>query len=331
MKIDKIDNERIANQERADQIREALIERHGENYLGYRELWDASREMKLVTDFPLHLDLDTIDGCNLHCKFCPEEHGFIRKLSHQKMSPELVSAVFDEVDQPSGRDRLRAVNIGNTSEPLLNKPVLFQILERCRQAGVIETFIHTNGLLLTLLDFKQLAQAGLTYLFVSIDAIREETYREARGGDLRRVMDQLTEIVEWKNREKLLFPVVRVSFIETDLNRDEKMEFINYWIDKADFIDIQTLLDYTKTLAADLPIESYCIQPFHRMGVGVSGELGLCCTSYFWLPENRIGTVPTDTIHDVWNGEYAAKLRQAMTNQDLTGFDFCYECLGRRL
>ncbi len=27
-----------------------MIEGHGENYLKYRELWDASREMKLVTD-----------------------------------------------------------------------------------------------------------------------------------------------------------------------------------------------------------------------------------------------------------------------------------------
>ena len=58
------------------------------------------------TDFPIHIDLDTVDACNLKCKYCTEEHDFIRKRTHKKLSDDMIIDLFKEVKSNRKRDSL---------------------------------------------------------------------------------------------------------------------------------------------------------------------------------------------------------------------------------
>jgi sulfatase maturation enzyme AslB (radical SAM superfamily) len=322
-----VDVKRFIEEEKKSRLYQQMLDRWGERYREYRFRWDESKKQQLKTDFPIHLDLDTADACNLHCKYCTEEHGFIRRRTYKRLSEQMVRQVFAEVRSAPGRDRLSSVNIGTLGEPLLHPETVFLILEECTASGVMETFLHTNAQLLTEEIFRKLQKLGLTYLFISLDAFHEETYREIRGKDLSPVVNTILQIVQIRDRNGDSFPKLRVSFLENEDNREEMNRFIEFWEGKVDFVDVQKLIDFTGSHGSSDGALAYCSDPFRRMTVGVQGEMGLCCAGFIMLPELYVGIFPQTTIYEAWNGEKAKALREALSSNHLEDFSCCMKCL----
>lgn len=311
-------------------IAERLTARYGERYTDYRKHWEAACTLKYVPDFPLHIDMDTMDACNLSCSYCTEEHGFIRKRTFGKLTYEIIDGVFAEGRAYNGRGRLCAVNVGTLGEPFLLPDRVFRILERAMEAGVMETFVHTNGHLLTLDIFKGLAKRGLTHLFFSLDALHEDTYLKMRGKPLGGVLGNILDVVNFKRTHGLEFPALRVSFLESEENRVEKQEFVDFWSDKADIIDIQNLSDFTRPVDLTRETTLRCSDPFKRMYVGVEGQLAPCCAGYAMLSEFQVGRFPEMGIAEAWNGRAVAALRRAHLAKDFSDQLICRECLLRK-
>ncbi|MCX5713277.1 MAG: radical SAM/SPASM domain-containing protein [Candidatus Omnitrophica bacterium] len=320
---------RIRNNENLKKISGLLEQRWGSPYRTYRENWKKANLLCVHTDFPIHMDLDTIDACNLHCLYCTEEHGFIRSRTKKQMPQELLEGVFKEVENPAGKDRLCSVSIGTLGEPFLFPEKVFFILEKCRKAGVMEKFIRTNGLLLTPEVYKKILDFDLTYLFCSIDAIKPETYRLMRGNDLHKVIDNILGLIEFKRKKNAVFPVIRVSFLETKENLAERDEFIKFWKDKVDIIDIQSPIDYIHDSSSASKISYTCEQPFVRVGIGVEGQIGLCCAGYIMLASFFDWIFPEISIYEAWNSSKAGSLRKAMKEKDFVNFPDCFKCLSR--
>ncbi|OGX28326.1 MAG: hypothetical protein A2879_03920 [Omnitrophica WOR_2 bacterium RIFCSPHIGHO2_01_FULL_49_10] len=321
---------RYENEQKRLKYKTLLEAKWGEAYRRYRSNWDEARQLVLKTDFPMHIDMDTVDACNLHCLYCSEEHGYIRKRTLKKIPGSIVDALFREAARPAGKDRLCAVNIGTLGEPLLYPEMVFKILEGCNKAGVMETFLHTNGHLLTVDIFKKMAGMGLTHLFFSVDAIRPDTYKRVRGGDLSVATKNILDVVEYKKAANGVFPVIRVSFLENKYTSPEKNEFVEFWKDKVDFIDIQGTVDFTVQLSETDKIRSSCILPFQRITIGVQGEIGPCCAGYIMVPGFYLGIIPDMSVYEAWNSERANALRAAHKDMSLEYFPMCWECLARR-
>jgi sulfatase maturation enzyme AslB (radical SAM superfamily) len=316
----------------AQNFRDKLSEKWGPKYAAYRDKWNQSSTFKHVSDFPLHIDFDTVDSCNLHCHFCTEEHNFFRKRTHKRLTTEFTEQLFREIKQPAGVDRLCAINIGTLGEPFLYPETVYSILEKSNECNVMEKFIHTNGHLLTLDVFKNLVKLDLTYLFISIDAYTSETYLKMRGADLNRVVDNIMAAVQYKKEHNLTFPVLRTSFLKTELSNPEADAFFNFWQDKVDFIDFQPAIDFTSSIqksSSEKGRLEQCCQPFQRMTIGVQGELGLCCSGYIMIPEFYVGIFPQMSIYEAWNCTFANKLRAAHCQKDFADFKICSGCLSR--
>lgn len=306
-----------------------LEKRWGEPYRRYRRNWQEAGNFELKTDFPIHIDFDTIDSCNLHCLYCTEEHGYIRKRTHKRLQEPLAKRLFDEIRSPKGNDRLCSINIGTLGEPLMNLPMVYKLLEKSNEVGVMEKFLHTNAQLLTTDIFKRLAELDLTYLFFSLDAARPETYRKMRGAELSKAVEAILKVIEYRRRNKLEFPVMRVSFLKTETSKDEENEFIEFWKDKVDFVDIQPVCDFTAPRPEPKDLKYSCAQSYQRITLGVQGEIGLCCAGYIMRPEFYVGFFPEMSIYEAWNCEKARSLRAAHKRQVLDDFPLCLECLAR--
>ena len=326
----KIDNQKIIPEEKKQKITDFLVDRWGKRYTQYRSNWNSMGDFRLNVDFPMHIDFDSTDACNLRCKHCWGER-VAYKRTNEKMPDEIIDAVFDEADSKKNSGKLCAVNVGNLGESLLYPDKVFKILKKCKQAKVMEKFIHTNGHFLTLDVFKELTRLDLTYLLISLDAIKEETYNIVRGGRFQEVLNNILSILEYKKRNNFFFPIIRVSFVDSELNTTEKQEFIDFFEDKVDFIDIQPLVDYTKQTPEGVKIPFHCHMPLVRMTIGLKGQMALCCSGYAMLPGFFIGTFPEDSIYDTWNGEKANHLRNALKVNDFKEFPYCYKCLTNRL
>lgn len=318
------DNVRIGN---LDKVVNQLHDRYGKSYDDYRLKWAKTKELSYLPDFPIQMDIDTIDSCNLNCKYCNARNNFPRRGTNLKISKTLVDALFDELSNPKGKDKLCAIDIGYLGEPLLNQSALYEIIQRSDSIGLMEKYLHTNGQLLTLDIFKNMMKCGLTHLFVSIDAATDETYLKLRGGSLQKVVDNINVILDYKKINKIILPGIRVSFVYTPQSAPEAKEFIKFWEGKVDIIDFQTACDWISPIK-NKNISMRCPQPWQRMSIGPRGELNPCCAAVTdELNENqRIGIFPDISIYDAWNGKKANELRTSILRMELNKFPFCEEC-----
>jgi wyosine [tRNA(Phe)-imidazoG37] synthetase (radical SAM superfamily) len=130
-----------------------------------------------------------------------------------------------------------AVNIGGCSEPLLDARLALETIGIFCDAGCMDIFFHTNAVLLSESVSEKLIASGLTFFCVSIDAATGDMFSKVRGGDFGRVVKNVEKFLEIRGSEKL--PALRVSFLETRVNTEEKNDFIGYWKAKADFVEVQ--------------------------------------------------------------------------------------------
>ena len=118
-----------------------------------------------------YLRLSVTELCNLRCRYCMPEDGVCKKRHEEMLTQEEMLAAI-RAAASLGISKLRLTG----GEPLV-KP---NIVSLCRGAaetpGIREVCITTNGTLLPSLA-KDLKEAGVKRLNISLDTLDEEKYR----------------------------------------------------------------------------------------------------------------------------------------------------------
>lgn len=117
-----------------------------------------------------YLRISITDFCNLRCRYCMPETGVCKK-SHAEMltEDEIITAV--EAAASLGITKIRITG----GEPLVKKNILSICQRTAAVDGINEVCLTTNGLLLPQLA-KDLKQAGVTRLNLSLDTLDAEKY-----------------------------------------------------------------------------------------------------------------------------------------------------------
>jgi cyclic pyranopterin phosphate synthase len=138
-----------------------------------------------------YLRISITNRCNLRCVYCNPRGDF-----EAEDGPETLS--FDEICRIArlcsrcGVGKIRLTG----GEPLLRKNVVDLVRKLARIDGIEDLSMTTNGVLLAPLT-KQLKDAGLNRINVSLDAAQESCYRQITGCDaLSRVIDGIEKAVE---------------------------------------------------------------------------------------------------------------------------------------
>ena len=61
------------------------------------------------------------------------------------------------------------------------------------------------------------------------------------------MVDNAVAFAELKAKRNAKWPLLRVSFVEQDGNRHERDEFIRFWSDYADMIDVQAFHNFRQS------------------------------------------------------------------------------------
>jgi MoaA/NifB/PqqE/SkfB family radical SAM enzyme len=142
-----------------------------------RPLADPTRYFEAVTQTqdraapPVCLYLEVTNRCNLLCETCPRT--FEELEPPADMGWDLFTRI---VDQAAGLKRAVLHGVG---EPML-VPELPRMIRYLKDRGVYVLF-NTNGTLLREKRFRELIDAGLDELRVSLDAADAATYKLVRG------------------------------------------------------------------------------------------------------------------------------------------------------
>lgn len=330
-----------ANKSGFDVVREAV---NPQEYDKYRDMWKRASSLLEVPDFPIQIDFELNDSCNYSCPMytysTEAEKGNSRKNWFD-------FGVFKEIISEGVKRGLKAVRLNYVNEPLIRRDIK-KFISYARESGILDIYFSTNGFLLTERVSRELIEAGLLRLQVSIDAATEETYNKIRpGGDFHKVHNNIHRFLQIRNEMGSELPTLRINYVKTEINAHELPVFVEYWEDKADAIGIQDFINIGN-LSPDKPaenkhVEFKCSQPFCHLTIRSNGDVLPCCAFYgAEMPVAKLKVsssfksstatgLPADItdvmIENIWMGDDLVKLREIHKNGEYWKNPVCRKCV----
>jgi cyclic pyranopterin phosphate synthase len=135
-----------------------------------------------------YMRISVTDRCNLRCMYCMPSEG-VKPVAHKDILQyeEILRVVT--IAAKLGVKKIRITG----GEPLTRKKLSFLIASIRNIEGIEDISLTTNGVLLRK-QVRELADAGLNRVNVSLDSLSPDKYREiTRGGDINNVFEGIYE------------------------------------------------------------------------------------------------------------------------------------------
>ena len=257
-------------------------------------------------DNPPQLDIELNGGCNMKCPFCL--HGYGEKRPNTLMPIERYKDLINEAVAFG----VRGLKLNYINEPMLRKD-LEECIDYAKSAGILNVYMVTNGTLLNEKRRDSMLISGITKIFISVDAVTPETYNKQRlSGKFNVVVQNILDFIEERNRRKLRYPLVRVSFLRNQLNIHEEEAFQNFWADKVDMIAFQKMNDLPDLnsgliIKNDTTEVNSCNFPFKQLVVDYEGDILPCCK--MGGKKLALGNIENMTLATAWNSDKMKSLQ----------------------
>jgi MoaA/NifB/PqqE/SkfB family radical SAM enzyme len=145
----------------------------------------------IATDDPVCLYLETTNRCNLLCTTCPRTYEELEPPSD--MSWELFTSIVDQFP------KVQRVVLHGVGEPMMAAE-LPRMVRYLKERGVYVLF-NTNGTLMREKKSRELIEAGLDEMRISLDAAEPKAFEAVRGRDLfDRIVRNIRNVVTLKTR-----------------------------------------------------------------------------------------------------------------------------------
>ena len=311
-------------------VNDILSEELGEDFRRYRERFEAAAAFAVEPEYPIHIDFETIFGCNLRCIMCTHAHKDRYPQRQRLMDINLFKGIIEEGVQYG----LSSIGLDQEGEPLLVGNLL-DYIAYAKQKGILDIMINTNATLLDREKTEALLHSGLTRIHFSLDAITEATYDKIRiGSNFPRVMENILYFCKRKQELGKVLPITRVSFVKMKENEHEMDDFTAFWTERVDAIAIQ---EYNRAFpdAGELnpaPGEKRiknpdfrCTQPWFRVVVLTDGRVLPCCLLGYSL-QMAMGNAGEESVYQLWNAKKMKALRRMHREGEYFRNKICKQC-----
>ena len=267
---------------------------------------------------------EVTDHCNAECIMCPRdkhehgrEHGIMKLALYRKSIDEVVAL---------GAKKVVLTGFG---EPLIDK-TLEQKVAYAKSHG-LNTYIISNGSLLSEKRAAGLIDAGLDELRVSFYGMRPETYNVVmRKLDFDVTMRNLLRFLELRAAKGSKKPRLEVNYLVLPENERDTETFKQFWEPRADAIEIWKPHNFGdgrdyRTRLEELDVKNTCGRPENGpLQIQWNGEVIPCCYDY----NNQIilGNAFTTPVLEVLNGIKYRLLRVAHRDKAFGCFPYCNQC-----
>lgn len=285
------------------------------DYFAYREKWREYPKKRIVDEFPLHLDIESTNACNLKCPMCgrnfmKEKIGYIEWKLFKKIIDEAV------------KYHLPSIKLNYRGEPLLH-PDLPKMVKYAKEKGILEVQFNTNGLLLNEKKAKELIAVGLDRIIFSFDGATKETYEKIRrGSKYDVVVKNIKNLVKIRNKMGRSRPLVRVQMVKMPLNKKEVEDFIKMWLHIVNRVAVST---ERNPLGTKKKITHFsCPQIWQRLMICWDGEVRMCCGD--WYGEIILGNAKKTSVYKIWHSKKLDKIRKIHIQGDFNKIPVCARC-----
>lgn len=296
-----------------------------QKYWDYRKKWVEYPKNKFLSNFPLHLDIETTNVCNLKCPMCPRT---ILLQKHQFSKQGYMTKVdFKNIIDQAVENGIYSIKLNYLGEPMLHKDVVWQV-KYAKKAGVTDVMMNSNGSLLTKKLGEELLKAGLDKLFISFDSISPDIYEKQRKGtSLGTVVNNLYEFLKLRN-EYYPDTHVRVSMVmyKTDewVSQFEGLKAM--WKNLVDAVGYGFYVERDYNHIDTYPkVEGfYCEQLFQRMFLKYNGNVTVCCVDD--QDEYIVGNWRKEELKNIWNSPAYKTIRKKHLEGNYTDINMCSKC-----
>src|SRR4051812_39214238 len=269
-----------------------LLDKIGREFSGYNLLESGKR---LIDRKPLQCSLYVTDRCNLDCAYCTE-------YDNSRPHPSLEN-LKKWVKKIRDLGTMRIALVGG--EPLVH-PDIVELVRYCRELG-FATSLTTNGFLLTRKLLKELEEAGLQVMQISVDrmtpsAITEKSFKTVlpkleyfkdskislhiTGVICADTLSESEEVLETglargiPTEVRLVHADPMQKFRVARGNKEELEGFIDSMIARKKrgekIHTSEAILNYQRSLLRDEPVEWTCMAGYKLFFVSGQGKFWIC-------------------------------------------------------
>ena len=249
----------------------SVTERDHPRYREYRRKWMENPRSFIVEDFPIHLDIEATNRCNLKCTFC-DKLPYLRPDQIGDMDLALYKRIIDE----GWEHGLCSIKLSYRGETLLH-PDVVEMVRYAKKSGVMDIYFNTNGMLLTEKMVYELIDAGIDRISVSVEGTEPTAFEQARrGASFSRILANVDRLVRIRDQEGVTHPKLRIQTVA--LPSIDLAAYARYWLPHCDEV---AAIDYkeAEVLKRNESLEDSgwaCPQLWQRMTIEWDGTVIPC-------------------------------------------------------
>ena len=273
---------------------------------------------------PNTIYIEVTNHCNSNCPMCPRKTmkrplGFMPWWLFEEIVEKLVPIEGKGLE----------IFLHYMGEPLMDLTLPEKIKHLKNKLPNSNVGISTNGELLDQRTAKELVEAGLDYMTISVDAATQKTYTKLRGFKLEELKYKVDRLLNAKKGSNLK---IVIQFIKSKLNEDEVPAFEEYWKNKDVTKVVKPMHSFLNAANSYLTKQKSetqllpCMQPFMYMIIYWNGDLGLCC----WDADRyvkELGNIRDGSIEKLFNSKKYKEIRKKMLKGEMNDFFPCKDCL----
>jgi radical SAM protein with 4Fe4S-binding SPASM domain len=285
--------------------------------------------------FPVCIDVELTNNCNLHCLFCPTGTG-VSVRNRGFMSGEVFKKILDDI----GGKKI-GLRFSRWGEPTLH-PKTIDFLTMAKKDGHL-LHLNTNGQLFNEAFIEKLVNMGLDSIKFSFQGIDESSYQEMRqDSNYKKLVENIKAM--YRIRGTRLLPYIHISTTTTYETDEEIKKFkdgIGPYCDlvtvgktKLEHIEIEkTKLDKRqKKLLSELKRKESmaeerlkkCPEVFGKVSIDWDGQVTGCCSDY--NREMIIGDIKRDSLNNIFHSDKINKYRKILRKNEFEKIPHCNRC-----
>ncbi len=266
------------------------------------------------------------------------------------MTPEVFDAVAEELGEQDEKNALHLVVLHSFGDPLMDPNIIQRIeavgsrMPNLRKLGSLRDpmqglSLSTNALLLSEELVGPLLDSKLTWLGISIDATSEVTYRQIHGAEKWDLLiSNVARLLEANADNSSGFPTIGLQIIDAPGMQEEIEAFRTRWEPYVKRMDnvrvvVKPYQDWAgqiegKTKQSPWHFKTPCQWLWEMLVVCSDGRVAPCC--YDMDCSMPLGSVPEQSLQEMWKGPALNRIRQKMLSGDLSSLPLCETCHNAR-
>ena len=281
--------------------------------------------------------MEVFGGCNYTCQMCPQSNPGRGKHFTRKMPLKDFEKILDEIVPKYGTPQ---INLEGSGEPTMAKD-LPEYVKAVKKRN-LKCFMYCNGARLKGQFMKDVVDAGIDFIRISVIGYNREIYKEWMNIDnFELIKSNLIELKKYVDETKAKTQVSTYHLITDNNKIDEQIKLyqdnvINVVKSTAYIWKMHNWSGNYNNKNARKPTDRRtCGRPFApELTVRAGGKPGRtasvvpCCQTLGPPNEEKsiLGHLDKSTFEDVYFGDAYQNLREAHENKRFDEIDYCKNC-----